>query len=195
MPTVIPPDRAIVAAMTAGELDALATALDVARTLVDDVRDERSPQSHCGRWDHPGHHWTRYGRSRYCWGDGPFLDREARGRCGADWPHPGHDMGDHRAACPGVPADPQATRYRHVVQWKPSDLARARMLIGTLVAEGIEFRHPSGTGDTTTLLLRTPQGDLLADPGDWLVRPDDGDWRVMKASPLAAEEPATPRDR
>jgi hypothetical protein len=104
--STIPTDRTTLASMTSDELDTLATALDTARALVDDIRDERSPESHCGRWDHPGHHWTRYGRSRYCWGDGPFLDREAYGRCGADWPHPSHDLGKHRPSCPGVPAEP-----------------------------------------------------------------------------------------
>ncbi|MEU6290205.1 hypothetical protein [Streptomyces sp. NPDC046988] len=106
MPTPIPADRSSLASMTADELDTLAAALDTARTLVDDIRDERSPESHCGQWDHSGHHWTHYGRSRYCWGDGPFGDREAYGKCGAKWTHPSHDLGKYLPPCPGVLADP-----------------------------------------------------------------------------------------
>ncbi|WP_128378519.1 hypothetical protein [Streptomyces cavernae] len=98
--------REAVAAISPEKLDAFAAALAAARDLVDDVRDERTPRSHCGQWDHPGHHWTRYGRSRYCWGDGPFLDREAYGKCGALWPHPAHAMGTYQSddlnRCPGV---------------------------------------------------------------------------------------------
>ncbi|MGW3928723.1 hypothetical protein ACWECC_11535 [Streptomyces microflavus] len=192
-PTMLPADRAIIAAMTADELDVLAAALAAARTLVDDVRDERAPESHCGRWDHPGHHWTRYGRSRYCAGDGPFSDRAARGRCGADWPHPGHGLGDRSAPCPGVPADPQATRYRRVLQWLPGDIATAGKTLGALLAEDVDFRHPSGTGATTTLLMHTPEGDeLLAEPGEWLVLPDGGHWQVRSDNPLSADQPLAP---
>jgi hypothetical protein len=189
MAAMIPADRATVAALTADELDALASALDAAQTLVEDVRDQRVPESHCGRWDHPGHHWTRHGRSRYCWGDGPGLDREAYGKCGANWPHPGHGLGKYRAPCPGVSATPEAIRYRSVVQWLPGDMATAGRAIGTLMAENVDFSHPSGMGETTTLLMHTSQGDLLANPGDWLVRPEGGHWQVMSTSPLPVDEP------
>ena len=109
MPSTIPTDRATVAAMTADDLDALTNALAAARTLVDDVRDERAPQSFCGQWDHPGHHWTRHGRPRYCSGDGPGRDRETSGKCGARWPHPAHDPGDWYEPCPGVADDAPTT--------------------------------------------------------------------------------------
>ncbi|MEJ8653750.1 hypothetical protein WKI65_44185 [Streptomyces sp. MS1.AVA.3] len=103
MPHPLPADRETVAALTDSELDALAAALATAHTLVDDVRDERAPQSHCGRWDHPGHHWTRHGRTRYCWGNGPSSDLDAYEKCGATWPHPAHNMAAHHTPCPGQP--------------------------------------------------------------------------------------------
>lgn len=77
----IPTNRATVAALNADELDALDVALDAARLLVEDVRDARAPQTHCNRLDPD---WNRFGRSRYCPGDGPFRDRAAGDRCGAD---------------------------------------------------------------------------------------------------------------
>jgi hypothetical protein len=106
IPTAIPTDRETVATLTADDLGALTAALATASSLVDDVRDERAPQSFCGQWGHSGHHWTRYARPRYCWGYGPGMDREAFGKCGARWPHPAHDLlGTWDTLCPGLPAD------------------------------------------------------------------------------------------
>ncbi|MFF1678340.1 hypothetical protein ACFVYG_20160 [Streptomyces sp. NPDC058256] len=75
-------------------------------------------------------------------------------------------------------------RYRHALQWKPGDLGAAGLLLGTLMAEGIDFRHPSGMGATTTLLLHTGRGDLLAEPGNWLVSADRGNWQVLDTCPF-----------
>lgn len=73
---------------------------------------------------------------------------------------------------------------RRALVWQPGDLSAAGPVIGYLLAKGANFDHPSGTGATTTLRLRTPDGDLLARPGEWLVHADgaDGDhWQVVSA--------------
>lgn len=46
------------------------------------------------------------------------------------------------------------------------------------MAEGIDFRHPSGMGGTTLLILSS-RGDLPAEPGDWLVSAEGSHWQVM----------------
>ncbi|CAM5234136.1 hypothetical protein [Streptomyces griseomycini] len=96
-----------IAALSGEELDAFTEAVAAVRALIDDVRDERSPRSTCGGLhDHAGHTWTLYGRPRYCWGNGPFLNKNAYGKCGAHWPHPAHEMGRYYEPCPGVLAEP-----------------------------------------------------------------------------------------
>jgi hypothetical protein len=70
---------------------------------------------------------------------------------------------------PGV----QRFRKRPVVieamRWVPGDLVMAGELIGWLIAHGGDFRHPSGMGETTTLAIRTLEGEMLAQPGDWII--------------------------
>lgn len=51
------------------------------------------------------------------------------------------------------------------MQWQPGDLAAAGMLVGWLLRSGVQFNHPSGEGETTTLAIK---GQPLALPGDWI---------------------------
>ncbi|MFD5814377.1 hypothetical protein [Streptomyces sp. NPDC127038] len=88
-------------------------------------------------------------------------------------------------------------RYRHrpieiaALQWNPGSMIDAGAIVGTLLGNGVRFRHPSGMGETTTLLLDTPEGEQLAQPGDWIVRPASGDWAVLAAADFAERyEPA-----
>ncbi|MFE1206377.1 hypothetical protein ACFW5V_32340 [Streptomyces sp. NPDC058762] len=100
----------LLAGMSAEDLDAFVDAIDDVRTMVRDVHDQRSPRTRCGGfYDHAGHTWTLYGRPRYCWGTGPLLDDSAYGKCGAQWPHPAHEMGRGYGSCPGVSAEPDAS--------------------------------------------------------------------------------------
>jgi hypothetical protein len=97
-------------------------------------------------------------------------------------------------------------RYRHrpveieALRWNPGSLVDAARVVGPLLREGVNFRHPSGDGATTTLLIDTPEGEQVAQPGDWIVRPAGGDWAVMPAADFAeryelAAAPSAPADR
>ncbi|MFI1701428.1 hypothetical protein ACH419_36485 [Streptomyces bobili] len=79
---------------------------------------------------------------------------------------------------------------RRAFPWQPGDLAAAGQLIGYLMAQGADFDHPTGTGGTTTLRLRIPDGVLLARPGEWLVHSDSGDWQVVSAHTFANGQPS-----
>ncbi|MFE6639518.1 hypothetical protein ACFVFT_38610 [Streptomyces tendae] len=101
----------LLAGMRAEDLDAFVDAIDDVRTMVRDVHDQRSPRTSCGGfYDHAGHTWTLYGRPRYCWGTGPFLDSSAYGKCGAKWPHPAHEMGRAYQPCAGMSAEPEQAK-------------------------------------------------------------------------------------
>jgi hypothetical protein len=67
----------------------------------------------------------------------------------------------------------QRFRKRPVVieamRWVPGDLVKAGELVGWLIAHGAGFHHPSGMGETTTLAIRTLEGEMLAQPGDWII--------------------------
>lgn len=57
------------------------------------------------------------------------------------------------------------------LQWDPDDLVRTGVMVGWLMSHGISFRHPSGSGGTTTLQL----GDYRPiAPGGWVVKRADG---------------------
>ncbi|MFF7953657.1 hypothetical protein [Streptomyces griseorubiginosus] len=79
---------------------------------------------------------------------------------------------------------------RRAFVWQPGDLEAAGELIGFLRTKGADFDHPSGTGDTTTLRLRLPGGDLLVRPGEWLVHADGGHWQVVSAHAFANGQPS-----
>ena len=66
------------------------------------------------------------------------------------------------------------------MRWEPDDLEAAGTLVGWLMASGVEFNHPSGAGGTTTLAIHTLEGDMLANPGDWIIRGVQGEFYPCK---------------
>jgi len=89
------------------------------------------------------------------------------------------------------------TRYREkgnpgpsleveAMRWEPSDLLKAGLLVGWLMACGVDFYHPSGIGDTTTLAIKTPDGEVIADPGDWIVKGARAAFSTCKPDDFAA---------
>ncbi|MFJ5951369.1 hypothetical protein [Streptomyces noursei] len=79
---------------------------------------------------------------------------------------------------------------RHAFPWQPADLEAADKLIGYLMAKSTTFDHPSGPGATTTLRLRLRDGDLLVQPGEWLVHADSDHWQVVSAHAFANGQPS-----
>ncbi len=65
-------------------------------------------------------------------------------------------------------------------QWLPGDLAAAGIVVGQLLAAGIDFRHPDGMGKTTTLAIATPEGEMTAQPGDWIIKGVKGEFYPCK---------------
>jgi len=55
------------------------------------------------------------------------------------------------------------------MQWDPSTPDCGRV-VGWLMGAGCDFYHPSGSGDSTTLAIRTLEGEMLAQPGDWIIQ-------------------------
>lgn len=70
------------------------------------------------------------------------------------------------------------------LQWNPASPEATGRMVGTLLAEGVDFRHPSGYGETTTLQIG-PTDAPIAEPGDWIVAEDD-DWGIVRAADYAA---------
>jgi hypothetical protein len=77
------------------------------------------------------------------------------------------------------------------MRWEPGDLAAAGEVVGWLMAHGADFHHPSGLGPTTTLAIRTLEGEMTADPGDWIIRGVKGEFYPCKPDIFAVTyEPA-----
>jgi len=78
----------------------------------------------------------------------------------------------------------QKFRKRPVVieamRWTPDQFPEVGAVIGWLMAAGCDFRHPSGTGGTTTLAIRTLEGEMLTQPGDWIIRGVKGEFYPVK---------------
>lgn len=56
------------------------------------------------------------------------------------------------------------------MQWQPGDLLQAGMMIDWLMVwNNLPISHPSGIGDTTTLLIGVGDYEPL-EPGGWVVR-------------------------
>lgn len=70
-------------------------------------------------------------------------------------------------------------------QWNPNDPAQVGTVVGWLMASGCDFHHPSGGGGTTTLAIRTLEGDMTAQPGDWIIRGTRGEFYPCKPGPFA----------
>ena len=69
--------------------------------------------------------------------------------------------------------------------WQPGDLERAGEVVGWLMACGADFHHPSGLGDTTTLAIQTLEGEMTAQPGDWIVKGTRGEFYPVKPDVFA----------
>lgn len=89
------------------------------------------------------------------------------------------------------------TRYREkgkpcqnleveAMRWEPGDLLKAGELVGWLMACGVDFYHPSGIGDTTTLAIKTPGGEITAFPRDWIVKGARAAFSIFKPDDFAA---------
>jgi hypothetical protein len=63
-------------------------------------------------------------------------------------------------------------------QWNPGNLAAAGEIVGFLMMGGVEFHHPSGTGETTTLAIG--KDEMVIQPGEWIVRDSGGAIRRCK---------------
>lgn len=67
--------------------------------------------------------------------------------------------------------DPSGEPGARAMRWDPGDdpLATGH-LIGWLMAVGAEFSCLGGRGASTTLLaINTPDGQIIAEPGDWVI--------------------------
>ena len=75
--------------------------------------------------------------------------------------------------------------------WYPGNLDVAGGVVGWLMGNGCDFHHPSGGGATTTLAIRTLEGEMIAQPGDWIIRGVQGEFYPCKPDIFAATyEPA-----
>lgn len=66
------------------------------------------------------------------------------------------------------------------MRWNPDDLGEAGRLVGWLTDGGVEFYRPLGSG--TTLAIRTLEGEMVAQPGDWIIRGVQGEFYPIKDS-------------
>ena len=79
------------------------------------------------------------------------------------------------------------------LRWEPGDLASAGFMVGWLLAHRCDFRHDSGSGETTTLDIRTLEGVMTAQPGDWVIRGVAGEFYPCRPDIFdATYEPVTP---
>src|SRR5271156_4180137 len=79
------------------------------------------------------------------------------------------------------------------MRWEPADLVKAGEMVGWLMAYRASFHHPSGRGGTTTLAVKTPDGEKTAEPGDWVYWPPiTGAFFVCKAAAFDAYYEAGP---
>lgn len=83
-------------------------------------------------------------------------------------------------------------RYRkrpvviEAAQWLPGDLVAAGRVIGWLMAHNVDFFHETGRGKTTTIEIRTLEGVMTGDPGDWIIRGVKGEFYPCKPDIFAA---------
>lgn len=80
------------------------------------------------------------------------------------------------------------------MRWIPDQFPEVGEVVGWLLAAGCDFHHPSGMGGTTTLAIRTLEGEMLALPGDWIIRGVKGEFYPCKPDIFEATyEPAGAR--
>ncbi len=76
-------------------------------------------------------------------------------------------------------------------QWMPADPLAAGRTLGWLLASGLEFTHTCGS--EATLTLAPGSGELIAHPGDWVVRHPEGVFAVLTQADFEATyAPADP---
>ncbi len=66
--------------------------------------------------------------------------------------------------------------FAEAARWQPGDPLRAGEVVGWLLAHFVDFDHQSGLGETTTLAIRTPEGEITARPGDWIICGTEGEF-------------------
>ena len=77
------------------------------------------------------------------------------------------------------------------IQWNPGDLKQAGQVVRWLGAGGASFYHADGMGETTTLDIRTLEGEMTAQPGDWIIKGVKGEFHPCKPDIFEATyEPA-----
>jgi hypothetical protein len=79
------------------------------------------------------------------------------------------------------------TQMMEAHRWEPGDVLRAAEMVGWLTVHGADFYHPSGMGATTTLAIRTPAGELVAQPGDWIALTGAGQFAHCQLTPAAGQ--------
>ena len=90
------------------------------------------------------------------------------------------------------PQDTAPKRYRkkpvviEAMRWEPDRFPEVGAVVGWLMAAGCEIHHPTGLGSTTTLAIRTLEGDMIAQPGDWIIRGVAGEFYPCKPDIFAA---------
>jgi len=80
----------------------------------------------------------------------------------------------------------EAAKYRkralviEAMRWNSADPAAVGEMVGWLIAAGCDFHHPTGVGSTTTLAIRTLEGEMTTQPGDWIIRGVQGEFYPCK---------------
>ncbi len=71
------------------------------------------------------------------------------------------------------------------MQWQPGDPAAVGAMMGWLMAHDVHYRHPSGTGADTTIMLA---GDFRpTQPGGWVMRLPNGQFYTRTDEQFRAE--------
>jgi len=86
-------------------------------------------------------------------------------------------------------------------QWLPGNPLHAGEVAGWLLVHGAQFTHetredgPAPMGDRTPLMIQTLEGEMRADPGDWIIQGVKGEFYPCKPDIFdATYEPAEPQE-
>ena len=85
-----------------------------------------------------------------------------------------------------MPEGGDSARYRkkpvvvEAERWEPASVLQAGSVIGWLLGHGADFRAPLGEGPTTTLAIRTLEGEMTVSPGDWIIKGVKGEFYPCK---------------
>lgn len=78
--------------------------------------------------------------------------------------------------------DPSGAPEIKAMRWEPGDPYALGCLVGALLAAGADFHHPDGYGASTTLAIKTPDGEIVAEPDDWILG-NTQDWQPRHPLP------------